>query len=112
MWSVNPRPPSPTDHYAALTSDPIDEAQLATLRSELVEDARFPQASGYTSEPPVSDRTIIRLSVQKSWGGRTQIYLLIPPQGASDLHVLGVECIRDCRTMRNDASFFAIAPSH
>lgn len=58
-------------------SDPIVEAELASLRNELEEVARFPQASGYTSEPPVSDRTIIRLSVQKSWGGRAQIYLLI-----------------------------------
>lgn len=85
-------------------SDPIVEAELASLRNELEEVARFPQASGYTSEPPVSDRTIIRLSVQKSWGGRAQIYLLIPQQGTDDLHVLGVECVRDCRAMRSSVS--------
>lgn len=109
MWSVGSPRGSAADHFVRLTPTSIDAAELASLRGQLAQ-AFFPQTDGQSTRRPISDRTIIGLSARKSAGSLLQIYLLIPPPGASDQRVLGVECARNCRTLEGDAMYFVIVP--
>lgn len=112
VQSTNFRSPAPSDHFVRLIADPLSEAEAASLRDELTNSIRFRRLTG-GAEPSAVERTIIRLSVQRSWGGVSQIYLFVPPQGASrEANVLGMDCGNaDCRPIYRNTLFFTVTPS-
>jgi hypothetical protein len=105
QWAMNRQSPAPTDHFVALTAEPLSDAEVVTLRDAVSRDINFKRVSGdYNADP-----TIARLSLQTSSGEHWQIYLLTPPQGSSpDAPVIGLRCRDDCLPLYMGAVFFTV----
>lgn len=101
LTALNPATPQrmgPSEHFTALRVDPLSEAEAAALRADL---------HTIMSNPVIDASTIIRMREETSTGAIKQIYLLIPTGPGP---VVGMECVHDCRPIRDDPWFFTIQP--
>jgi len=105
MWlsSADPHGPSKSDHYLSLVTDPLSDIEVNRLRKAL---------KTLTPNPTLSRRVFIRLDVTTSWGGKKQVYLVLPERDAPpDEVTLGMECINNCMPIDKDPWFFKVIPA-
>jgi hypothetical protein len=103
MWLASTSSGRPTDHFTKLQIHPMTEVEKAALLSDL----------GRIADPKaLAGRDILRMDVEISSGEAKQEYLLLPPPGAApDVHVLGMECIHNCKPIDKDPWFFVVQPT-
>lgn len=102
LLANNPKTPTTNAYYTKLEVDPLSPKEIAVLRGDLRK---------MSSDASILEREILRLDATMSWGGAKQIYLLLPPQNAPQAHVLGMECVKNCRPIDQDPWFFTVVPA-
>ena len=99
LLANNPKTPTASAYYTRLEVDPLSAKETDILRKDLRK---------ISSDPSILEREILRLDVAMSWGGAKQLYLLLPPKSAPEAHVLGMECVKNCRPIDQDPWFFTV----
>ena len=102
LLANNPKTPTASAYYTRLEVDPLSPKEIDILRGDLRK---------MSSDPSILEREVLRLDATMSWGGAKQIYLLLPPQSAPQAHVLGMECVKNCRPINQDPWFFTVVPA-